>query len=96
MSRIKTHVKKGDTVEVISGNHKKGTGIVLQVLPEKGRAIVEGINMISKHARRSQDRPEGGIVRKEGTVHLSNLRLVAAQEKPAKAKKAARPSKPKS
>ena len=86
MNRIKTHVKKGDTVEVISGNHKGSTGDILQVLPEKGRVIIEGVHMISKHARRSQDRPEGGIIRREGTIHISNVKLVAKKEKPAKGK----------
>ncbi len=86
MNRIKTHVKKGDTVEVISGNHKGSTGDVLQVLPEKGRVIIEGVHMISKHARRTQDRPDGGIIRREGTIHISNVKLISKQEKPAKGK----------
>lgn len=86
MNRMKTHVKKGDTVEVISGNHRGSTGDVLQVLPEKGRVIIEGVHMISKHARRTQDRPDGGIIRREGTIHISNVKLVSKQEKPAKGK----------
>jgi large subunit ribosomal protein L24 len=94
MTKIKTHVKKGDTVEVISGNHKGSTGAVLQVLPEKSRVIIEGVHMISKHAKRSQDRPDGGIIRREGTIHISNVKLVSKEEKPAKGKtKAAKSSK---
>mgnify|MGYP003572566403 CR=1 FL=1 len=80
MSRIRTHVKRGDTVEVISGNHKGRTGKVLQVFPGKQQVIVEGVRMIKKHARGSQDRPEGGIIEREGTLHISNVRLVAGGE----------------
>lgn len=74
--RVKTHVKKNDEVEVISGNHKGERGKVLQVFPDKGQVLVEGVRMIKKHARRSQDRPEGGIVEKEGPIHVSNVKLV--------------------
>lgn len=78
MSRIKTHVKKGDTVEVIAGNHRGATGTVLQVLPEKGQVLVEGVRMIKRHQRRSQDYPEGGIIEREGPIHISNVRKVEA------------------
>ncbi len=77
MKRKKTHVKKGDTVEVISGNHKGSTGPVLQVIPSKDQVIIEGVRMIKKHSRRSQDRPEGGIIEKEGPIHISNVKLVS-------------------
>ena len=77
MSRKKTHVKKGDTVEVITGNHKGETGTVLQVITAKDQLVVEGVRMIKKHQRRSQDRPEGGIVELEGPVHISNVKLVS-------------------
>ncbi|MEM0898170.1 MAG: 50S ribosomal protein L24 [Verrucomicrobiota bacterium] len=77
MSRKKTHVKKGDTVEVISGNHKGSTGTVLQVLSAKEQVLVESVRMIKKHERRSQDRPEGGITEKEGPIHISNVKLVS-------------------
>ena len=77
MSRIKSHVHKGDTVEVISGNHKGATGAVLQVYPEKSQVLVEGVRIIKKHAKRSQDRPDGGIVEKEGPIHISNVKLIS-------------------
>lgn len=75
--RVKTHVKKNDEVVVISGNHKGEKGKVLQVFPEKSQVIVEGVRMIKKHARRTQDRPEGGIIEKEGPIHISNVKLVS-------------------
>lgn len=75
--RIKTHVKKNDEVVVISGNHKGETGKVLQVFPDKGQVLVEGVRMIKKHARRSQDRPEGGIIEREGPIHISNVKLAS-------------------
>ena len=77
--RAKTHVKKNDEVVVISGNHKGESGRVLQVFPEKGHIIVEGVRMIKKHAKASQDRPEGGIIEKEGPIHISNVKLTAAK-----------------
>jgi len=79
------HVKKGDIVVAISGDDAAGgkTGKVLRVIPEKGRAIVEGLNFVKKHMRKSQDNPDGGIIEKEGTIALSNLRVVeAAKHKP--------------
>ena len=75
--RVKTHVKKNDEVVVISGNHKGETGKVLQVFPEKEQVLVEGVRLIKKHARRTQDRPEGGIIEREGPIHISNVKLVA-------------------
>ena len=89
MSRIKTHVKKGDTVEVIAGNHKGSTGTILQVLPEKSQVLVEGIRMIKKHQKRSQAFPEGGIIEKEGPIHISNVKLAEAPAKSKKANKSA-------
>ncbi|MEX2581104.1 MAG: 50S ribosomal protein L24 [Verrucomicrobiales bacterium] len=77
--RLKTHVKKNDEVVVISGNHKGESGRVLQVFPEKSQVLVEGVRMIKKHARRTQDRPDGGIIEKEGPIHISNVKLVAAK-----------------
>ena len=75
--RTKTHVKKNDEVVVISGNHKGETGRVLQVFPEKGHVLVEGVRMIKKHARKSQDRPEGGIIEKEVPIHISHVKLAS-------------------
>ncbi|MCB1065007.1 MAG: 50S ribosomal protein L24 [Verrucomicrobiae bacterium] len=75
--RIKTHVKKNDEVKVITGNHRGESGRVLQVFPEKSQVIVEGVRIIKKHARKSQDRPEGGIIEREGPIHISNVKLVS-------------------
>ena len=81
MSRIRTHVKKGDKVEVISGNFRGATGTILQVYPAKDQVIIEGVRMIKKHARKSQDRPDGGIIEREGPVHISNVKLVEKAQK---------------
>ena len=91
MSRIKTHVKKGDTVQVIAGNHKGSTGTILQVLPEKSQVLVEGVRMIKKHQKRNQQFPEGGIIEREGPIHISNVKLAEAPK--AAKKKAARRKK---
>ena len=77
-TKIKTHVKKGDEVVVISGNHRGQQGKVLQVFPEKGHVLIEGVRMIKKHAAKSQDRPEGGIIERDGPIHISNVKLVKA------------------
>tara|TARA_R110002096_G_scaffold18401_8_gene62691 strand:+ start:126 stop:368 length:243 start_codon:yes stop_codon:yes gene_type:complete len=77
--RVKTHVKKSDDVVVISGNHKGESGKVLQVFPEKGHVLVEGVRMIKKHARRTQDRPDGGIIEKEGPIHISNVKVASSK-----------------
>jgi large subunit ribosomal protein L24 len=76
-NRIKTHVKKNDEVVVISGNHKGSTGRVLQVFPVKQQVLVEGVRMIKKHSRKSPDRPEGGIIEREGPIHISNVKLTS-------------------
>ena len=75
-SRKKTHVKKGDQVTVISGNSKGESGRVLQVLVKKDQVIVEGVRKIKKHAQKTQDRPNGGIIEREGPIHISNVKLV--------------------
>lgn len=69
----KLHIKKGDQVIVISGNEKGKSGRVLEVNREKLRALVEGVNMISVHAKPSAQNPDGGIIKKEGPIHISNL-----------------------
>jgi large subunit ribosomal protein L24 len=84
MNRLTFHVKKGDQVEVITGNHRGATGKILQVLPKKQRVVIEGVNLIKKHLRKSQDNPQGSISEREGTVHISNVKLVEKAEKPAK------------
>ena len=73
---MKLHIKKGDTVKVIAGNSKGKNGKVLEVYPSKYRAIVEGLNMVTKHNKPSADSPEGGIKKVEASIHLSNLMLV--------------------
>ncbi|MBS3768640.1 MAG: 50S ribosomal protein L24 [Bacteroidales bacterium] len=74
--RKKLHIKKGDTVYVNCGEYKGQQGRVLEVYPERQRALVEGVNMVSKHTRPSNDNPQGGIIKKEAPVHISNLMLV--------------------
>ena len=72
----KLHIKKGDTVYVNAGNDKGKTGQVLEVLKDKDRAIVEGINMVSKHTKPNAKQPQGGIIKKEAPIHISNLNLI--------------------
>ena len=72
----KLHIKKGDTVFVNAGENKGATGKVLKVLVEKQRAIVEGINMVSKSQKPSAKNPQGGIVKQEASIHISNLNVV--------------------
>ena len=77
MSRMKKlHVKKGDTVFVISGEYKGQQGRILEVSKNKNRAIVEGVNLVSKHTKPNAQNPQGGIIKKEAPVHISNLLLV--------------------
>jgi large subunit ribosomal protein L24 len=72
----KLHIKKGDTVYVNSGEDKGKTGRVLEVQVEKQRAIVEGVNMVSKSTKPNAANPQGGIVKKEAAIHISNLNPV--------------------
>ena len=72
----KLHIKKGDTVYVNAGNDKGKTGKVLSVDHSKDRAIVEGINMVSRHTKPNSKQPQGGIIRKEAGIHVSNLQLL--------------------
>ena len=72
----KLHIKKGDTVKVIAGNSKGSEGKVIEVLIAKNRAIVEGVNMVSKHSKPNAANPQGGIVKQEAPIHISNLMLV--------------------
>lgn len=71
----KFHVKKGDEVVILSGTERSKRGKIIEVLPRKQRVIVEGTKMIKKHMRRSQDHPQGRIVEREGTIHISNVML---------------------
>lgn len=72
----KLHIKKGDTVHVNAGEDKGNTGRVLEVLVKEQRAIVEGVNLVSKHTKPNANNPQGGIVKKEASIHISNLNVV--------------------
>ena len=74
MSKI--HIKKDDKVIVLAGDDKGKTGKVLKVLVAKNRAIVEGVNIVSKHAKPSAKHPQGGIIKQEAPIHISNLSLI--------------------
>ncbi|MGD9327601.1 MAG: 50S ribosomal protein L24, partial [Cyclobacteriaceae bacterium] len=72
----KLHIRRGDTVKVLSGNSKGKKGRVLEVYVNKNRAIVEGVNMVTKHLKPSAANPNGGIEKQEAPIHLSNLMVV--------------------
>ena len=74
MAKLK--IKKGDTVYVLAGDDKGKTGRVLNVLPEQGKAIVEGVNIVSKSTKPNANAPQGGIIKKEAPIDLSNLAVV--------------------
>ena len=78
MSRSRFHVKNGDEIRVISGNHRGATGKILQVLAKKQQVLIEGVRMIKKTQRKSQDHPNGAIITREGPIHISNVELVRA------------------
>jgi len=80
---IKLKIKSGDTVKVIAGDHKGSEGKILRVDREKNKAIVEGVNMVSKHTKPSAKSPQGGIVKKEAPIHISNLALIDPKSKTA-------------
>jgi large subunit ribosomal protein L24 len=90
VSRMRFHVKKGDEVEVISGNFKGSSGKILEVIPSKQRVLIEGVRIIKKHLRKSQDNPQGKIAEREGPIHISNVRLI---EKKAEKKTKTKPKK---
>lgn len=73
---VKLKIKSGDTVVVIAGDHKGSEGKVMLVILEKNKAIIEGVNMVSKHEKPSAENPQGGIVKKEAPIHISNLSLI--------------------
>ncbi|EAZ96321.1 50S ribosomal protein L24 [Flavobacteria bacterium BAL38] len=78
---IKLKIKSGDVVRVIAGDHKGSEGKIVRVLREKNKAIVEGVNMVSKHTKPSAKNPQGGIVKKEAPIHVSNLSLIDPKSK---------------
>jgi large subunit ribosomal protein L24 len=71
---MKTHVKKGDEVQIIAGNHKGKRGTVLSVDAAKGKVVVQGGSTIKKAVRRSEKNPDGGILEQDGPVHISNVK----------------------
>ena len=70
------HLKTGMPVRVMSGNHKGKEGKILYVHPKKQRVIIEGVNLIKRHMRPSQENPQGGVVEREGAIHISNVMLI--------------------
>jgi large subunit ribosomal protein L24 len=87
----KFHVKRGEEVVVLAGAHKGKSGKILEIVAAKQRARVEGVAMIKRHLKKSQENPNGAIVEREGTIHISNLQaksVFAASKKRAAAKKA--------
>lgn len=75
-TKTKLHIRKGDTVKVLAGNDKGKTAKVLEVVLSKGRAFVEGVNVVTKHVKPSAEKPEGGIEHTEASIHVSNLMVV--------------------
>jgi large subunit ribosomal protein L24 len=80
--RKKLHIKKGDTVMVIAGDSKGQQGRVLVVDNEKGKILVEGVNMVKKNTRPTNKTPKGGIIEKEAPIHISNLKVIDSTGKP--------------
>ena len=76
---MKFKIKSGDTVRVIAGDHKGSEGKVVRIIRDKNKAIVEGVNTVSKHEKPSASNPQGGIVEKEAPIHISNLSLIDAK-----------------
>ena len=72
------HLKTGMTVRVMSGNHKGKEGKILYVNPKKERIIIEGVNLIKRHTRPTQENPQGGVIEREGSIHISNVMLIHA------------------
>jgi large subunit ribosomal protein L24 len=95
MNRIKLHVRKGDNVEVISGNFRGSSGKVLQVIARKERVLIEGVRMIKRHLKKSQDNPQGKIAEREGPIHISNVKVLERKEREGKGKGKAKATKPK-
>ena len=89
----KFHIKKNDQVVVIAGSQKGKQGKVLEIRSTQNRAVVEGVAMIKRHLKKSQENPQGKIAEREGTVHVLNLMLLSRYEQSKRAKKAAAPAK---
>jgi large subunit ribosomal protein L24 len=96
MNRVKLHVRKGDQVQVIAGNFRGSSGKVLEVLARKQRVLVEGVRMIKRHLKKSQDNPQGRIAEREGPIHISNVKVLERAERKEKSKATkAKSAKPK-
>jgi large subunit ribosomal protein L24 len=80
---MKIKIKSGDLVRVNAGDHKGQEGKVLRVIRDKNKAVVEGLNMVSKHTKPSAKSPQGGIVKKEAPIHISNIALIDPKSKTA-------------
>ena len=78
-------IKKGDRVVILTGRDKGRQGAVLKVLPKESRVLVEGLNMVKKHVRKNQQNPNGAILEREGSIHISNVKKAEAVEQPAAA-----------
>ena len=76
----KFHVKKGDEVVVLAGKERGKRGKIIAVLPKKSRVVVEGLQLIKKHTRKSQQQPNGAIVEREGSIHISNVKKAEAEK----------------
>lgn len=88
----KFHVKKGDEVVVIAGTEKGKRGKIIEVLTKKQRVIVEGCKMIKRHTRKNQQYPQGAIIEREGTIHISNVMKAAVYDARAAKRGAAAPA----
>ena len=86
MNRVKLHVRKGDQVEVIAGNFKGSSGKVLDIMARKQRVVIEGVRMIKRHLKKSQDNPQGKIAEREGPIHISNVKVLEHREREGKGK----------
>jgi len=95
MSRPRFHVKKGDDVQVITGNHKGAVGKVLQVFSTKQQVLIEGVRMIKKHTKKSHDNPQGAIIEREGPIHISNVKKHVEQADTSSKATKAKATKPK-
>lgn len=79
VATVKIHVRKGDTVEVVGGKYRGKRGKILRVIPDFGRIIVEGVNVVKRHAKPTQKMPQGGIVEKEAPIPSSKVMLVCTR-----------------
>ena len=85
----KFHIKRGDLVVVIAGAHKGKAGKILELRSAKNRAVVEGVAMLKRHTKKSEQHPNGAIIEREGTIHVSNLMLQSTFDSSKRAKKTA-------